>query len=262
MVHIVMAFFHPHALITLLSLVSLIFIQPSTQNRLPAFVHLRIEGVNETIFSGDIETRGHDVTVPPYNVTRHCDGTNNNRNPSPGATVTSALDDAARYNGFGWSGRWYDTFDDFFITSIGSDSDSGGHTRATGNDVLIGFDKCGKHTFLKMEPNRQTVRVNEPVVVRVTNGSTGMPISGARVGTATTGDDGRATLIYSTPGPQILKAEKYCTVRSDKAVVIVLAENTATEVGEDAFSSSVDVHGEISAVSSSALGTGDIGGEL
>jgi hypothetical protein len=242
-------------------------------------VHLRIEGINETIFSGDIETLGHNVTVPPYNTTRHCDGTNNNRNPSPGATVTSALDDAARYHGFGWSGRWYDTFDDFFITAIGSDSDSSGayawllldyrflrvggcqQRVATGNDVLIGFDKCGKHTFLKLELNRQMVGVNEPVVVMVTNGSTGVPVSGARVGTATTGDDGSATLTYLSPGPQTLKAEKFCTVRSDKAVVVVLAGNTATEVGGDALSSVV-VHDEISDINCGAHGTGEVGREL
>ena len=67
------------------------------------FVPLRIEGAKETIFEGRIFTRGHNVTTESGG-NHHCDGTNLGAHPSPGPTATSALDDAAKKNGFTFDG--------------------------------------------------------------------------------------------------------------------------------------------------------------
>ena len=66
-------------------------------------VNLRIEGAVETIFEGLVFSRGHNVTTQSGG-THHCDGTNNHINPTPGATATSALDDASDLAHFTWDG--------------------------------------------------------------------------------------------------------------------------------------------------------------
>ena len=69
----------------------------------PTLVNLRIEGPDTTIFEGSILTRGHNVTTVSGG-THHCDGTNNNANPLPGPTCTSALDDASKKAHFPFDG--------------------------------------------------------------------------------------------------------------------------------------------------------------
>lgn len=66
-------------------------------------VNLRIEGENKTIFEGPVFTQGHNVTTLSGG-THHCDGTNNGANVLPGATCTSALDDAAKRHNFSFDG--------------------------------------------------------------------------------------------------------------------------------------------------------------
>jgi len=280
-----MAFHYQHAFITFLVLLSIIAVGPSTQNSV-ANVHLRVEGLNTTIFSGDVATRGHDVTVNPFNIMRRCDGTNANRNPTRGATVTSALDDAARYRGLPWHGTWYDqtgniTLEDFDITSINRDTTTPNVTHltllidyvplsmggcqqrvSTGNNVLLAFHAHDNNIFLKLEVDRKTVMVIQPVVVTVTNGWNARPISGARVGTATTGNDGKATLTYTTAGPQTLMATKHPTVRSDKIAIMVLNPTNATSVSEVSYPSSVALPNEFADINRRCQAIGKIGGLL
>lgn len=66
-------------------------------------VNLRIEGAEKTIFEGPIVTYGHNVTTASGG-THPCDGTNNNANPTPGPTCTSALDNASKLEKFPWDG--------------------------------------------------------------------------------------------------------------------------------------------------------------
>lgn len=87
------------AILCLLSPVVLTAPNPNTGT----IVNLRIEGLNRTIFEGPIFTRGHDVETVSGGK-HHCDGTNNGENPEPGPTATSALDSAARAQGFTWDG--------------------------------------------------------------------------------------------------------------------------------------------------------------
>jgi hypothetical protein len=70
---------------------------------LPTLVNLRIEGSTNTIFEGPIDTLGHNVTTPSGG-THECNGKNNNANPLPGPTCTSALSDAAQIQHFTFDG--------------------------------------------------------------------------------------------------------------------------------------------------------------
>ncbi|KNB53767.1 DUF4430 domain-containing protein [Streptomyces caatingaensis] len=90
----------------------------------PITVNLTVKGSNGVVFSGDIKTTGHNVTTASGG-THKCDSTNNKANPTPGATPTAALDDAAKVKGFTWDATWYAQYDDFFVNRIAKD---------TGND--------------------------------------------------------------------------------------------------------------------------------
>ena len=85
-----------------LAIEGLVFSSVLAQNE-PTLVNLRIEGPFKTIFEGNILTRGHSVTTISGG-THHCDGTNNNANPLPGPTCTSALDDASKSAHFPFDG--------------------------------------------------------------------------------------------------------------------------------------------------------------
>ena len=67
-------------------------------------LNLRIEGATDTIYEGKIGTAPGLVTTPSGG-THECDGTNNNANPNPGSTATTALQSAAGICGFGFDGQ-------------------------------------------------------------------------------------------------------------------------------------------------------------
>ncbi|WP_171168901.1 DUF4430 domain-containing protein [Streptomyces sp. I05A-00742] len=94
---------------------------PKTAAPAPITVNLTVKGSNGVLFSGDIKTTGHNVTTATGG-THKCDGTNNKANPTPGATPTAALDDAAKKKGFTWDGTWYASFDDYFVNRIAKDT--------------------------------------------------------------------------------------------------------------------------------------------
>ncbi|MFD9521761.1 DUF4430 domain-containing protein [Streptomyces sp. NPDC059979] len=83
----------------------------------PVNVTLTVQGPDGLLFKGKVRTKGHDVTTATGG-THKCDGTNGAANPSAVPTPTSALDDAARTNYFGWDGTWYASFDDFSVDSV------------------------------------------------------------------------------------------------------------------------------------------------
>ena len=69
----------------------------------PIEVNVRIEGAQKTLFEGNVLTTGHNVTTPSGG-NHKCDGTNGAAHTSPGPTPFSALDDAAKQNGFSFDG--------------------------------------------------------------------------------------------------------------------------------------------------------------
>ena len=68
-----------------------------------AFVHLRIEGSQQTLFEGRVLTYGQIVTTDSGGA-HICNGLNNNSNPRAGPTPTTALQDASRIAHFTFDG--------------------------------------------------------------------------------------------------------------------------------------------------------------
>ncbi|PPQ72836.1 hypothetical protein CVT24_012882 [Panaeolus cyanescens] len=220
----------------LAALTSLVLSSPNPGKR--ATVNLRIEGEDSTIFEGSIRTRGHDITTAQGG-THHCDGTNNNENPHPGPTCTSALADAAHEHGFGFDGPFFTDFDDYLISTIGSESNTatqfwtlflnsevaqvGGCQQQvkTHDEVLWAFDGFGK-TILKLS-GPKTAKVNKKVLFIVKDGQTGAAVAGASVegGLAVSDADGKVWVKFGSTGVKGVKAEKDSSVRSNAVVVRV-----------------------------------------
>jgi hypothetical protein len=217
----------------------------------PVTVNLRVEGPSKTVFDGPVTTDGHDVTTAKGG-THRCDGTNGNAEPEPGPTATAALDDAAKLAGFSIDGP-YGNFgiDDFFLERVADQqidpnneywslwinhgfSDKGGCQKRVlaGQDVLWAGIPFSVSIPLKLEGPTAAV-TGQPVVVRVIDGQKGDPQQEATVGGATTGPDGRATLVFPDEGIYRLKAEKPDTIRSNSIVLCVdppgAAECTSTD---------------------------------
>jgi hypothetical protein len=202
----------------------------------PVSINLRVEGQSSTIFDGPVTTDGHQVTTQASG-THPCDGTNNGAHPSPGPTATAALDDGARLNDFTWDGRWSDQFNDFLVTRIAGEAETssqfwffavnfelggagGCQTRVNhGDEVLWIFDAFSKAHILKLAgPGAATT--GAPLTVSVTDGGAA-PVSGASVGGAVTGADGKATLSFAEAGVYRLKAERADSVRSNSISVCI-----------------------------------------
>src|SRR4051812_8691362 len=202
----------------------------------PVTVNLRVEGSSSTLFEGpvttDAKTLNKDATGP-----HPCDGTNGGANPTPGPTMTGALDDASLAGGFTWDGTWF-SFGDFGIDWIGPDSSTssefwgyalnfqgssvGGCQQQVrnGDEVLFGFDYFSKLHLLKLTAPA-SAEAGQPVTVTVVDGQDGSPVAGASVGGALTGADGKAQLTFPDAGVQRLKADRSDSVRSNAAVVCV-----------------------------------------
>ncbi|UNO41449.1 DUF4430 domain-containing protein [Streptomyces sp. MST-110588] len=107
----------------------------------PVTVTLTVRGPdNSTLFNGPVATTGHTVTTASGG-THKCDGTNNGANPTPGATPTAALDDAAKKQHFTWDGTWYPSFDDYFVTTVagtGGGSDAYWNISVNGTPTPVG----------------------------------------------------------------------------------------------------------------------------
>lgn len=207
----------------------------------PATVQLRVEGASSTIFEGPVTTDGK--TIDKGSGPHQCDGTNGGANPTPGPTMTSALDDGSMGGGFTWAGTWFDSLTDFGIDRIGPDANNatqfwgyalnyvgsqvGGCQQlvAGGDEVLFAFDFFSKAHLLKLiGPGK--VATGAPVAVKVTDGGDGSPIVDASVSGSPTGPDGSATLTFDSAGLRTLKAEKADSVRSNALKICVSADGT------------------------------------
>ena len=226
----------------------------------PTLVNLRIEGSTNTIFEGPIITRGHNVTTVSGG-THHCDGTNNNANPTPGPTCTSALDDASKIHHFTFDGyvsyflishcaKWlihgakcYSTFstefDDFFITSIGGVTQTatefwgillnfqfipvGGCQQEVklNDDILFAFNAFNAVHFLKLT-GPETANVGSPVLLTVTDGQTGSPVAGADVNGDISDANGHVSVTFAQVGLQKVKATKSDSIRSNQLSILVI----------------------------------------
>ena len=242
------------------SLLGLFFLSwAASAANIPTLVNLRIEGAEDTIFEGTVLTRGHNVTTVSGG-THKCDGTNNGANPTPGPTCTSALDDAAKIHGFTFDGyvflykptmiveKWrnlchYRTFstafDDFFITSIGGDSQTatefwgillnfqfipvGGCQQEVkfNDEILFAFNAFNAAHFLKLTGPDFT-HINQPIVLTVTDGETGSPVAGADVDGQTSDANGHVSLTFTKIGQEEVKAQMSDSIRSNQITITVL----------------------------------------
>jgi hypothetical protein len=202
-----------------------------------ALVKLRVEGATGTIFEGTVRTRGHNVTTVAGG-THHCDGTNNGVNPTAGPTATGALDTGSATAGFTFDGPYDTSFDDFFITRVGGETQTatqfwgillngaftavGGCQQrvATGDEVLFAFDAFSKsHALALTGPAR--VRVGRPATYHVTDEQTGTPIAGASVNGATSNAAGDATVTFTAPAVTRVKADRSDSIRSNAVITTV-----------------------------------------
>lgn len=201
-------------------------------------VSLRIEGLTNTIYEGPIFSGPRNITTASGG-THLCDGTNNNANPKPGNTPTAALDAASKLAKFPFDGTYSATFSDFFITSIGTSTQTStqfwgllvnyqftpvGGCQAEvkpGDEVLWAFDAFNKNAFLKVEPRAITAKKGQTKTVTVTDGSTGTAVQGAVIDGVTTDANGKAVLTFPKRGVFTYKATKADAIRSNALVVLV-----------------------------------------
>jgi len=207
----------------------------------PTRVGLRIEGSTTTVFEGHVLTNGHNITTLSGG-NHHCDGTNGKANPFKGPTCTSALDNASIIHNFFYDATFDVPFDDFFITTIGEDTQTstefwgilvnfsfiqvGGCQQIVkhNNDILFAFDAFNAEFFLKLT-GPEIVLVGETVIYNVTDGRTGKPVAGADVDGFTTDSKGNAIVTFTKEeaGVVVLKAFKPGSIRSNELVVFVIA---------------------------------------
>lgn len=218
------------------ALVALSIAAPATAA--PIDVLLRIEGRAETLYEGPLRTEARAVDGG--------DGTGSHQCGSGRPTVIGALADAAAAGGFGWRGTWNPDFQDFFVDRIGPDVSNtatasfwavlvdwrySGGACATGLDpgdqILWAYDTAYHPLLLSLTgPSRAAVGEVITVAVRdgwirADSGSDGGPVTGARVGGATTDTAGRAVLSFDSPGLKRLKAERGDAIRSNALDVCV-----------------------------------------
>jgi hypothetical protein len=200
----------------------------------PATVNLRVEGADDTIFEGTVSTDGHQIEQDK-NGPQPCDGTNGGANPTPGPTVTSALDDA-----IAWDGTYNASFSDFLVSRIGPDKSTdtqfwgtalnGTATELggcqvqvkTGDEVLWAYDMFSAKQFLELS-GPKTAKLNKPFKVKVTDAKNGNKlVKGATVSrVAKTNAKGVATVVATEKGPLLVKAERRGAIRSNALVVSV-----------------------------------------
>jgi hypothetical protein len=240
----------------------------------PATVTLRIEGADRTIFEGVVTTDAKSITMAPgpgfgaatYPGGTHvCNGLNGGNQggySGPGATPTTALDDAAKTGAFGWYGP-YGSFDDFFVATIAGEGTVNGPywevrtngisnqrggcqiELANGDEVLYAIDGFSKAGLRLTGPS--TAAPGTPFAVSVTNRETGAAIDGAAVGGQTT-VGGTATVRLDTPGLHRLKAAKADAVRSNALDVCV------TNGGDGACGTTVRPEPDTTAPTATILG--------
>lgn len=198
----------------------------------PATVNVRVEGPVGTIWDGPVTTDGHAIEKDHFGP-QPCDGTNNGASPTPGPTVTSALDDT-----FAWEGKWTPSLNDFQITRIGSAGQTatkfwglvlnfqqlqvGGCQQQvkTGDQVLFAYDLFSAKHILKLTgPTR--ARAGKRFKVKVVDGQNGRPVAGAKVGVVRTNAQGVASTSFKGRGRAVLKATAPESVRSNALIVKV-----------------------------------------
>jgi Domain of unknown function (DUF4430) len=209
----------------------------------PVTVNLRVEGSTQTLFEGPVTTDAKSLTKDSSG-SHPCDGTNGGTNPTPGPTMTGALDDGSIAAGFTWDATWNDGFQDFFINSIGSDANTGAPTYqpywgyflngvatqiggcqqqvAQGDNVLFAYGNFGQPLLELSAPAKAATGESFTATVQQNDGNGNRtPAAGATVDGHMTDAAGHATFSYSDPGNHKFKATRADAIRSNAATVCV-----------------------------------------
>lgn len=224
--------------------VSLLLVAAAPALAAPATVNLRVEGAARTLYENPVTTDGHAVTTTQGG-SHMCDGLNGGANPTSGPTMTSALDDGAKSAGFDFDGPYDSGYDDFFLTRIGPDTNTGAPNYQPywysfrnwadpqkggcqqqvqpGDDVLWAFVSFGQPLLeLTGAPTRAAVGESFGVLVRQHDGNgNAVNAAGADVAGTSTGVDGRATISFDSAGTKRFKATRADAIRSNAAEVCV-----------------------------------------
>jgi hypothetical protein len=207
-------------------------------------VNLRVEGSTGTLFEGPVTTGGESVTTPSSPTAEPCDVKDNGSNGGFGTsygTPTTALYDAAKLAGLTFDAQWFNSFDDFEVSQVGTDVndpnppyESWGYAvnfttagvggcqfqLAPNSNVLWAYNYFNAAHLLELT-GPSSVNLNAPFLVNVTDAQTGLPIQGATIGSATTDANGNAAITLGNIGTDTLKANRSDSVRSNGLVVCV-----------------------------------------
>ena len=195
--------------------------------------HIRIEGKNSTIWNGEIKFNQSVISalndssgeIEDFNI--------------PYPTILGALDQASKTNGFSFSVIYYTSWDAFFVTRIGDDSDwwhywvdynlpmvDAGHYELSeeNNNILWGYLEDWNARNLRISVKKQTVNVSEEFRVTVYNRTmTTVEDTTVYVGTSKyfTDKNGNVSIKIDSDGDYNIYAEKVGYVRSEKITVSV-----------------------------------------
>ena len=251
--------FHRLAVVTAASALLAVVAFAGAAFAAPATVNLRVEGSTQTLFEGAVTTDAKTLTKDGSGP-HPCDGTNGGVNASPGPTMTGAMDDGATAAGFTWDATWDDGYQDFFISRIGPDTNTGapnyqpywGYFRnwiatqiggcqqrvQTGDEVVFAYSSFGDPLLQLSGPARAATGESFQVTVEQHDGNgVKAPAAAASVGGSTTDAGGHATLSLSEPGTHRLKAARSGAIRSNALAVCVYAPGSG-DCGTDKASAS------------------------
>ncbi len=210
----------------------------------PVTVTLRIEGPTRTLFEDPVSVDARTFHFSGDPVQHRCDGTaaeNQGPSPTPTATRGGAVAQAIDAHGLVAHGSWSTSFGSPSFTDIAGEDvqfnsstneflgeykneafasfGSCGDPVASGDRVLFAYGDGSEQLLAMTGPSR--ARPGESVTVKVTD-SSGTAVPGAKVGDATTGDDGTAAVGPLTQrGDNDLKATKDDAIRSNRVRVCV-----------------------------------------
>ncbi len=258
----------------------------------PVTVNVRIEGATETLFEGPIAVEPHAVKASSDTVQRSCDGINSldPENTAPEPTPTAAAADAMTLAGESFDGKWYDGFNDYFITRFGPDAEKGGKSWGIlvnntftsvggcqyqldgGDEVLWVFDAFSSRPFLALfpaavnyaagpRPLTATATLGEPFEVEVASyadDQEGDPAEGS-VRAGSTAFEGADVSPVTTSAKGFEKVET-----ADAATVVTNSEGKAqitfTTPGWHRIKATVPGSGEEAAIRSNRLDVCVLGG--
>jgi len=236
---------------TLIETQSILRCNFTSTNLSQSCVYLRIEGPETTIFEDFIVSGPRSITTASGG-THICDGTNLNANPTPGGTLTTAMDQAAQDLGFTYDGTYSSEFEDYFIQSIAGVTQTltqfwgilsnyqftptgGCQFQAQRGDVVLwAFDAFNAVAFLHASSSPTisypdtssypiTVIVGTPHTLYVLDGSTNSPIAGALIANQITNASGMVVITPTVPGTYSYKATKSGTIRSNYVTLVVVS---------------------------------------